>query len=57
MRTIKAWVKGRLRVAWNLVEVDWCGVVVVEWVEGNMLRWFGHAGRKKSEKFVKKAYE
>ena len=26
---------------------------VVEWVKRNMLRWFGHMERKKSEEFVK----
>ncbi len=31
-----------------------CGVV--EWVEGNTLRWFGHIERMESEESVKKVY-
>ncbi len=31
-----------------------CGVV--EWVKGNMLRWFGQIERMGSQRFVKKVY-
>ncbi len=31
-----------------------CGVV--EWVQRNTLRWFGHTARMNSEEFVKKVY-
>ena len=41
-------------VAWEFVQMKWCDVV--EWVKKNMLRWFGHMERKKSEEFVKKMY-
>ncbi len=28
----------------------------MEWVEGNILRWFGHIERMRSEEFVRKVY-
>lgn len=30
---------------------------VVEWVNRNTLRWFGHIGRRKSEEFMKKVQQ
>ena len=40
-----------MRPCANVVKCD-----VVEWVKRNMLMWFGHMNKKKSEEFVKKVY-
>ena len=41
-------------VAWESVQIEWCGVV--EWVKKYILRWSGYLERKKSEEFVKKVH-
>ncbi len=37
-------------------QVNGVNCEVVEWVKGNMLRWFGHTERMGSEELVKKVY-